>query len=129
MSFRPKQEPEVVDGARLAWIAGVSIAITIVAIFVAWGIERVAMARPHDFSNVPAPPPLGTTERTLVAVEPGRGVEERRAQREELTKWGWADRDAGIAHIPIDRAVDLWLAQQSQEPQPQAAPATSARPR
>jgi len=31
----------------------------------------------------------------------------RDAQRRELAGWGWVDRDAGIARIPIDRAMDL----------------------
>jgi hypothetical protein len=31
----------------------------------------------------------------------------RDAQRRELAGWGWGDRDAGIARIPIDRAMDL----------------------
>jgi hypothetical protein len=114
MSFLPRQEPEGVDGPRMAWIAIVSVTITIASTFIAWGFERAEMRHTTDYSNVPAPPPLGTVERTLVTVEPGRGVEERKRQRAELSKWGWADRDAGIAAIPIDRATDLWLSQQEQ---------------
>jgi hypothetical protein len=96
----------------MAWIAIVSITITIASTFIAWGFERAEMRHTTDYSNVNAPPPLGTAERTLVTVEPGRGVAERRQQRAELSTWGWVDRDAGVAAIPIERAVDLWLAQQ-----------------
>ena len=28
-------------------------------------------------------------------------------QREELSKYGWVDQARGIAHIPIDRAMDI----------------------
>jgi len=28
-------------------------------------------------------------------------------QREALSKYGWVDQSRGIAHIPIDRAMDI----------------------
>ena len=31
----------------------------------------------------------------------------RERQRRELESWGWVDRKAGIAKIPIDRAIDI----------------------
>jgi hypothetical protein len=31
----------------------------------------------------------------------------REAQRARLDSYGWIDREAGIAHIPIERALDL----------------------
>ncbi len=31
----------------------------------------------------------------------------QRQQLEQLNDYGWIDRDAGIAHIPIDRAMDI----------------------
>ena len=35
------------------------------------------------------------------------GLELRRRQREELSRYHWVDRDAGLAAIPIERAMDL----------------------
>lgn len=31
----------------------------------------------------------------------------RAAQRARLESWGWVDRDAGIARIPIDEAIEI----------------------
>jgi hypothetical protein len=36
-----------------------------------------------------------------------RGVALRDAQRAELDKYEWLDRDAGIVRIPVERAIDL----------------------
>lgn len=44
----------------------------------------------------------------------GRGTELREHQRRELETWGWADRKNGIAHIPIERAIDLVVAESAQ---------------
>lgn len=53
-----------------------------------------------------APTTLGTVEQGLL-VGPPRGLDLRRDQRATLDRWGWVDRDAGIARIPIERAMDL----------------------
>ncbi len=34
----------------------------------------------------------------------------RESEEEKLNSYGWVDQKAGIAHIPIDRAMDLLLA-------------------
>jgi hypothetical protein len=50
-------------------------------------------------------------------------------KEEELSKlsgYGWVDRKAGIAHIPIERAIDILS--NSGLPAPAAAPAGGARP-
>jgi hypothetical protein len=114
MSFAPEQEEESVDGRHLALIAAVSVAIAIVATLASIVLERATTTGARSYSDVPQPPPLGTVERTLVAEEPGRGVATREQQREELARFGWADRDAGVAYIPIDRAIDLWLAREQE---------------
>ena len=51
----------------------------------------------------PAADPL---ERSLVERTRG-GLDLRARQRAALESYGWVDRDAGVARIPIDRAIDL----------------------
>jgi hypothetical protein len=58
----------------------------------------------------------------------------RRTQQEKLSSYGWVDKNAGIARIPIDRAIEL-LAERANtiaDPQlattPPAAPQPSAQP-
>jgi hypothetical protein len=36
----------------------------------------------------------------------------------ELNNYGWADEQAGIARIKIDRAIDLYLERRAKQPQP-----------
>jgi hypothetical protein len=54
----------------------------------------------------PAPVELSRIEQTL-AGKAQRGIDLRNAQRRELERWGWVDRQRGVAQIPIDRAMDL----------------------
>lgn len=66
-----------------------------------------ALSRPPVPDAMPAPPRAGPP----LLVDQGaerRALEARGAAR--LQGYGWTDRDAGLAHIPIDRAVALLLA-------------------
>jgi hypothetical protein len=53
------------------------------------------------------------TPRTLSQVEQTPiwdtrvGLDLLEKQRRELDRWGWVDREAGVAKIPIDRAMDI----------------------
>jgi hypothetical protein len=33
----------------------------------------------------------------------------RQGENEKLTSYGWVDKDGGVAHIPIDRAMEIML--------------------
>ena len=46
--------------------------------------------------------------------------EQDRMVHEHLDGYGWVDRAAGIVHIPIDRAMDLMLAEQKSSGVPPA---------
>jgi hypothetical protein len=56
-------------------------------------------------------------------------IRTQKQQLEQLSNYGWVDRGAGIAHIPIDRAMDL-LAESSDAEllRPQKAEAGIAAP-
>lgn len=45
--------------------------------------------------------------RSGVAGWPSQGKAQRERARQALASYGWADEKAGIAEIPIDRAIDL----------------------
>jgi hypothetical protein len=53
----------------------------------------------------------------------------RKAQRDKLASYGWVDQGAGVARIPIDRAIELMAERASTiaDPQPAAA-APAAQP-
>ena len=46
--------------------------------------------------------------------------EQDRMVHEHLDGYGWVDRAAGIVHVPIDRAMDLMLAEQKSSGAPSA---------
>jgi hypothetical protein len=53
-----------------------------------------------------APDQIGILEQTEIT-EANRGRHLNEAQREELGRYRWVDRSAGIASIPIERAMDI----------------------
>lgn len=53
-------------------------------------------------------------------VNPDRDIEQlRAAEAARLSSYGWVDRGAGVAHIPVTRAIDL-LVKQQKAPAPEA---------
>jgi hypothetical protein len=105
------QEEDVLPAPRLVRIAAASLAVGATGVVVAWlllratgapiGPDAVARAQARR-----AAPVEGTVEQTPIWQVQG-GVDRRAAQRQELGRWGWADRARGVARIPIDRAIDL----------------------
>jgi hypothetical protein len=45
---------------------------------------------------------------------PGRGELDKARQRRALHQFSWVDRERGLVRIPIERAIDLELAEQPQ---------------
>jgi hypothetical protein len=104
--FHVRQEPDVVAGRRIGVIGVVAVLICVVSLVVvtrfgAWPRSAAVRSRPPA-----APAHIGMTEQTPIA-RTERGLALRAAQRERLEHYGWIDRDAGIAYIPIDRAMDV----------------------
>ncbi|HEY2367776.1 MAG TPA: hypothetical protein VGH87_15370, partial [Polyangiaceae bacterium] len=54
------------------------------------------------------PAPRDTLERSLVTVT-SPGLDRNAGRARDLDRYRWIDRDAGVAEIPIDRAIDLEL--------------------
>jgi hypothetical protein len=109
VSYAPIQERDRVAGRALTAIALTGIVITIASILVAWLVMNAASPHPEEQASA-APPPasLGTVEHSLFD-KTARGLELRASQRQELDELGWSDRDAGLVHVPIDRAIDLYV--------------------
>jgi hypothetical protein len=109
--FAVRQEEDVVAADRLVHIAVASVVIGVIAVF-AGGLVLVLHAGSLQPSAAgprgpqPAPSELSRVEQTPIwDMRPGEDLEA--AQKRDLSTWGWADRDAGIARIPIERAMDI----------------------
>ena len=86
-----------------------AIFIFIAVVMVGWFYskeDRLAELRPALFDeNDPSLYPGARLQES-----PGRDMERmRQGVGEQLDSYGWVDREHGVAHIPIDRAIDLVL--------------------
>jgi hypothetical protein len=102
------REPDVVEKDRLpsrklGMLAIIAIVVTIVAVFISDRILRASSTSSPVHPTV-APEQIGIVEQSLIWTTQ-RGLDERARQRESLRHAEWIDRDAGIARIPIDRAI------------------------
>jgi len=101
------QEPDLVPGRRLLWLALLALLVSGVGVLGSWLLWRASPAA-HDPSRTPSRAAFraGTPEQTPIDGS-ARGLALQAEQRQQLTRYGWADRDAGLARIPIERAIDL----------------------
>ena len=106
MSFIPRQEPDRLPGRWLAVIAAGAVIFSIVLVGAALLLER---QRSDPAPEWPPPPSsVGAMETELFREEATRRELWPR-QRARLQSYGWVDRRAEVVHIPLERAMDLWL--------------------
>ena len=104
----PRAEDDRVD-SRAVVLVGVGALV----IFTAAGLTASAYLHRRQAEGPPPtlPAELGATKIGLVEQRlfsgPLRGERERAVQLERLRSFGWVDRAAGVAHIPIDVAMAL----------------------
>ncbi len=105
-----RQEDDRIDWVKLA-IIGVTAAIVFgLSLGAAGLLLRSGGLEPRDERW--SAPTMG--EDRSEAVDPRglvtntkQGLEVKRAQRAQLDRWEWVDRDGGVAAIPIERAIDI----------------------
>lgn len=69
--------------------------------FVSWRAEQAA-------GSTPLVQPAPTAVAPLLLARPERELERvRREEKERLETYGWVDQAAGVAHIPVKRAIDI----------------------
>jgi hypothetical protein len=115
--FVVRQEDDAVDARRLGRVGVVSVVAGAAGVFfsslllvLVTGTLRPSAAGPAG--PRPAPRALSGLEQTPI-LDAREGLDRREAQRRELSRWGWADRKARVAVIPIDRAIDVVVAQEA----------------
>ncbi len=111
-----------------AWLAVTTVAAFIISWFVYLGLahtEERADPRPSPLAaaNQPVVPPeprlQGSPEKELAAF--------RAEEDQELEGWSWVDRDAGVAHVPIEVAIES-VAKSGQLPDLSTPPAGTSGP-
>ena len=109
--FEVHQEPDAVASRTLIRVSLASVVIGAIGVVVAgWVLIFVVGALRPSFADAGGPRPaasqLSGVEQTPIW-DARRGEALVARQRLQLESWGWVDRDAGIARIPIERAMDI----------------------
>ena len=106
----PGYETRDVPGPLVFWsLTGLAIATVISAIFV-FGFFVFLRAQPDRVSPEPSP---FASERVLppaprLQANPPMELEEYNAKMDTArNSYGWVDQSAGIAHIPVDEALNI----------------------
>lgn len=102
-------EDDRVGGRAVTAVAVVGVLVTAAALAV---VGAMLPGRPHPSGPRVAPRRMGHVEQTLIESD-DRARIERDRQRRSLDELGWADRAHGLARIPIGRAMDLVVQQES----------------
>lgn len=104
------------------WIIGVGVAsIAIFAVATVWSTHILNTTRAELQPAGPPPIPrqvdqyeVGIVNLRVFAMDQ-RAAQKRLQQMERLRSYGWVDREAGVAHIPIDEAMKMYLAEQQKK--------------
>jgi hypothetical protein len=110
-SFPVHQEEDALPSGRVARIglAGIlvgAVGVVVAGVWMAMSVGPAALNREQVAPPPSAPRQISEVEQTPI-LQARDGQDLREAQRRELEGLGWVDRDAGLAHIPIERAMDL----------------------
>ncbi|HEX3772982.1 MAG TPA: hypothetical protein VHV51_00890 [Polyangiaceae bacterium] len=96
------QEPDAIPLRRHLLTAALAFVVAALGVFAAR--QLLHHARRGERSLLHAP--LAGLEHSSIA-QTERGIERETAQKKRLSSYGWVDRNAGLAHIPIERAIEL----------------------
>jgi hypothetical protein len=109
---------------KMNWpvIIGVGVgSILIFAVATVWSTHILNSTRAEMQPAGPPPLPkqvdqyeVGIVNQRVFALDQ-RAAQKRLQQIERLRSYGWVDREAGVAHIPIDEAVKMYLAEQDKK--------------
>ena len=101
------EEDRVSSGKVIA----VGIASLVVFFFASLAAGSYLRLRQGEHPTAPVPPEIGKSKIAMVEQEmfdvAVRGKRDRARRLERLRSYGWVDREAGVVHMPIERAMDL----------------------
>lgn len=110
-AFEVRQEVDAIPGGRLAKIAALAIVIGVIDVFFSALVLETNTGGIRSHQALAAPPPGADGAIAHIEQAPilgaAEGLDLRRQQREQLSRYRWVDRDAGLVAIPIERAMDL----------------------
>ena len=109
--FEVRQEDDVVASRSVVKVTVVGLLTGALGVLCAGvilvastGSLKPSLAGPKG--QQPAESQISQVEQTPIG-DARRGLDLREAQERELERWGWVDRQAGRATIPIETAIDV----------------------
>jgi hypothetical protein len=106
----PPAEEDVIRSSSIVWVGVVSLIVFLCgALAAVWQLQTTRRAaNPDGPAALPAlagQPKIGMVEQRLFE-NSNQGVAWREHARRRLESFGWVDEAKGVAHIPIDQAMD-----------------------
>jgi hypothetical protein len=107
----PPAELDLIPSGRIVWVGVVAMIVFVAgSLAAAWQMQATRRAtHPEGPVALPAAagqPKIGIVEQRLFE-HANQGVAWREQARRRLESYGWVDQAKGVAHIPIDQAMDL----------------------
>lgn len=102
---RAPQAPDLVPGSRLLRLTLLSVVVAAFGVLLSWWLGGAQMSHSAPSALGPEHAP-NTLEQGMIR-SGGRAIELKASQKQRLSSYGWVDRKAGVAHIPIERAMEI----------------------
>jgi hypothetical protein len=105
---RIEQEPDAISGRALGKAGALIVAAMAICIPLTWLLADCG-ADPR-VEESPPPSTAGRLELDLFSRTSMTSEQERRAARERATSWGWVDPQRRRVHVPLEIAIEIYLA-------------------
>lgn len=87
----------------MVFVSALIAAVVVVLIFLVWFYRMVAPAPPQQATTTRRLPP-GPVLQANPAVDMAKF---RQREEQKVSSYGWVDRNAGIAKVPVQRAMEM----------------------
>lgn len=133
-----KQEQDDIDTRPMFFAAALATIIMFASYFLVVWLTQ--MFRPANAANIPAPsatpadqyahiPEFGMLQRRMYGgVQAGDAYPIKQAAKGQLDSYGWTDKSKGMVHVPIERAMEMVVAQRGNTEVPAPAPSPAPEP-
>lgn len=115
----PQQAAEGIPGLAVLGVLTAAIVISVASVFIAGWLLYAYRGQVDDAEKAPPVGIVGHIEQELFEHR-ARGQAKNEKARQDLERYGWVDRDAGIADVPIERTFDWMLKDYGGKPAPNA---------
>ncbi|WP_426752726.1 hypothetical protein [Myxococcus sp. Y35] len=112
----PPPDPGRLPGRLIALVAGAWLLLVVISLLA----TRWWEGRSRPLAHAGPSPVMGRGEVADVNQRPfaleDKAPRLRREQQSRLERYGWVDRDAGLIHLPVERAMEQVLAEEGRGP-------------